>query len=79
MENAKYLRYGSVHPALIKTKQPEQTKSSTDVLEETSKAFDYWSGQVMATSLQLSLNLIASDQFSPTCCNIPGATSAWGE
>jgi len=36
-------------------------KSSTDALKETKTAFDYWSGQVTATSLQMCYGLIAAN------------------
>jgi hypothetical protein len=36
-------------------------KSSTDVLKELKTAFDYWSGQVTATSLQMCYGLIAAN------------------
>jgi hypothetical protein len=36
-------------------------KSSTDALKEIRTAFDYWSGQVTATSLQMCYGLIAAN------------------
>jgi hypothetical protein len=51
---------GNGSPA-IKNEAAGTYESSTDALKEISAAFDYWSGQVTATNLQMCYGLIAAN------------------